>query len=86
MRRSQRLPGLVCLQVFLLYIGFTPFAAAESTAQPLLRASFEKTVAVPGQTLLLEVTILVPTWMPKPPEFPIFDLPDVSVRLPEGSS
>jgi len=52
----------------------------------LLRTRFDESIAVPGQILLLEVTILVPTWMSKPPQFPGFDLADVSVRLPEGSS
>jgi hypothetical protein len=82
MRRSQPL----VLQILLLSITWISIAGANPAAAPLLRAKLEKTVAVPGQILSLEVTILVPTWMPKPPELPTFDLPDVSVRLPEGSS
>ena len=58
----------------------------KATPQPLLRTNLETTVAVPGQVLILEVTILVPTWMLKPPEFPTFELPDVRVQLPEGAS
>ena len=53
---------------------------------PLIRTHLASKVAVPGQIITLEVTILVPTWMPSPPEFPNFELPDASVRLPEGAS
>jgi hypothetical protein len=74
------------IQVFLLYLCEISIAGAAPASGPLLRAELDKTVAVPGQILSLEVTILVPTWMPKPPGFPTFDLPDASVRLPEGSS
>jgi hypothetical protein len=76
-----RIP-LLCL---LCLIGPT-IAIAQPVSEPILKAELESNVAVPGQVLTLDVTILVPTWMPKPPEFPTFELPDVSVRLPEGSS
>lgn len=88
MKRSP-LVLLLYLYLFLqplLLAGWASTAGAEPAPQPLLRAVLEKPTAVPGQILSLEITILVPTWMPQPPEFPTFELPDVSVRLPEGSS
>ncbi|WOX05148.1 BatD family protein [Microbulbifer pacificus] len=42
--------------------------------------------AVPGQSLSLFVTILVPTWMTRPADFPEFDQPNLSVTLPARSS
>jgi len=66
--------------------GWPVIADAEPVPRPLLRVELESSVAVPGQVIVLEVTILVPTWMPKPPEFPTFELPDVRVLLPEGAS
>ncbi|WP_164727055.1 BatD family protein [Shimia sediminis] len=39
-----------------------------------------------GQPLILRVTVLVPTWMPEPPQFPSFELPNVIVRLPSRAS
>lgn len=52
---------------------------------PLLRVSFPETVAVPGQPLSLRLTVLVPTFMPDPPIWPTLELPNLLVRLPEGS-
>jgi hypothetical protein len=73
---------LFCLLCFIC----PTIAIAQPVSEPILEAELESNVAVPGQVLTLDVTVLVPTWMPKPPEFPTFELPDVSVRLPEGSS
>ncbi|MDJ0858665.1 MAG: hypothetical protein QNJ03_06280 [Dinoroseobacter sp.] len=39
-----------------------------------------------GQPLDLVVTILVPTWMPKSPVYPTFEVPSLMVRLPEKST
>ena len=60
--------------------------SAEPAPPPKLITNLEGSVAVPGQIITLDVTVLVPTWMPAPPEFPSFELQDVSVRLAEGSS
>lgn len=70
----------------LIGLGLPRISVADSTPQPRIRAVLDSAVAVPGQVLILDVTILVPTWMLKPPEFPSFELPDVRVRLPEGAS
>ncbi|MBO6508179.1 MAG: BatD family protein [Roseibium sp.] len=59
---------------------------AQAQTEPVLRTDFEKTSAIPGQPLLFRVTVLVPTWMPKPPVFPSFEVPNVIVRLPSRAS
>jgi hypothetical protein len=65
---------------------FSNVAAAQEPSTPLLRTSLEKDTAIPGQPLLYRVTLLVPTWMPKPPVFPSFEAPNVVVRLPSRAS
>ncbi|MEO0820486.1 MAG: hypothetical protein AAF074_08670 [Pseudomonadota bacterium] len=55
-------------------------------AEPILRAELASDTAVPGQPVVLRLTLLVPTWMPKPPELPSFDLPNLMVRLPSRST
>ena len=39
-----------------------------------------------GQPLVLTIKVLVPGWMPKPPEFPDLEQPGLMVRLPERAS
>lgn len=58
-------------------------AAGQTAAQaPILRLDFPTSEAVPGQPVDLRLTILVPTFMPKPPEWPGFAAPDLLVRVP----
>ncbi|MGV6848015.1 MAG: hypothetical protein ACWA5A_06495, partial [Marinibacterium sp.] len=45
----------------------------------------EDSVAL-GQPVTLRVKVLVPTFMPKPPQFPDFEVPGLLVRLPERAS
>ena len=74
------------LTFFFLSVFVPDLAAAQAAPRPKLRTQLQKQVAVPGQVIVLDVTILVPTWMPKPPVFPSFETTDVAVRLPEGAS
>lgn len=60
--------------------------AAEEAAGPVLRMELEKDAAVPGQPIVLRITLLAPTWLPKPPVFPSFEVPNVIVRLPQRAS
>ena len=50
--------------------------------RPILQMELEAESAVPGQPIVLRVTVLTPTWFPDPPEFPSFEVPNVMVRLP----
>ena len=77
---------LIFLLVLILSISRAWVASADSVPRPRLRATLNQAVAVPGQILSLEVTILVPTWMPTPPVFPSFEIANANVRLPEGAS
>ena len=62
---------------------FSVFGAlAEEGVNPIIRAELEADTAIPGQPVVLRLTVLVPTWMPKPPVLPTFDLPNLMVRLP----
>ncbi|MEM9220935.1 MAG: hypothetical protein AAGB11_00845 [Pseudomonadota bacterium] len=53
---------------------------------PLLRVEFPETEAIPGQSLSLRMTVLVPTFMPKPPVWPTLEAANLLVRLPERST
>lgn len=54
--------------------------AQEASGDPVVRVALEETSAVPGQSVVLRVTVLVPTWMPKPPVMPTYDVPNIAVR------
>ncbi len=54
--------------------------------EPLVEVEFETSSAIPGQSLLLRVTVLVPTWMPKPVAFPSFEAPNIRILLPEKAT
>ncbi|WP_160154087.1 BatD family protein [Microbulbifer sp. ALW1] len=73
------------LLIWLLFwlIGSTLATAAES---PQIDYKLSEEKAVPGQSISLFVTILVPTWLTQPPDFPEFDQPNLSVTLPGRSS
>ncbi len=53
---------------------------------PLLRVEFPETETIPGQSLSLRLTVLVPTFMPDPPVWPSMELPNLLVRLPGRST
>jgi hypothetical protein len=59
---------------------------AQEPVAPVLRMELEKDTAIPGQPIILRVTVLVPTWMSKPPRYPSFEIPNVIVRLPSRAS
>ncbi|SDW07693.1 Oxygen tolerance [Albimonas donghaensis] len=60
-----------------------PAAAAETApTRPILRLDLDAAEAVPGQPLTLRLTVLVPTFMPRPPDWPDFEAPNLLVRLP----
>lgn len=76
------------LHLFFLFLGlFTPvLAGAQQPIQPVVRMGLDKESAVPGQPIILRVTVLAPTWLPKAPVFPSFEAPDIIVRLPSRAS
>ena len=73
--------------VLLLVLLAVPLASkAQEPAKPILRMEFKQTETIPGQPLVLRVTVLVPTWLPEAPVFPSLEVPNVMVRLPERAS
>ena len=59
---------------------------AHAATEPVLKVELASEEAVPGQPIVLRVTVLVPTWLPEPPVFPSFEVPNVQVRLPERAA
>ena len=74
------------LLLWLLGLVAPALTAAQEVTRPVLRTELETVSAIPGQPIVLRITLLVPTWLPKPPGFPSFETPNVIVRLPPGSS
>ncbi|WP_439626714.1 hypothetical protein [Shinella sp.] len=72
---------LLCFTLALwLIMGSTGFAA-----EPFARAGIENTGRiVPGQQVRIHVDVFVPDFFTSPPQFPLFDLPDAIVTLPES--
>lgn len=77
-----QLPGGVLL---LAALCSTPLVAQEA-AKPIIETTLEKSAAVPGQPVALRLNIFVPTWMPKPPDLPSFEAPNLRVRVPPKGS
>ncbi|MBY6002302.1 BatD family protein [Salipiger bermudensis] len=76
----RRLLLLLCLVLPL------PAAGQEADMQPRLTVDFPQTEAIPGQSLSLRLTVLVPSFMPKPPVWPSLEAPNLLVRLPSRST
>jgi hypothetical protein len=60
--------------------------AQQPNQQPVVEIELDKSEVVPGQYVTLRVTVLVPTWLPRPVEFPSMEMPNLRVRLPERST
>ena len=69
----------------LLQIAVTP-VAAQDALEPLIEVELSETEVIPGQPTILRITVLVPTWLPKPVTFPSFEVPDLMVKLPERAT
>ncbi|TXI01756.1 MAG: hypothetical protein E6Q76_16635 [Rhizobium sp.] len=61
-----------------------PWPSIAVAAEPFARAAIEnKADIVPGQQVRLDVDILVPDFFTSPPQFPLFEVPNALVTLPE---
>ncbi|GKX33882.1 MAG: hypothetical protein MnENMB40S_15000 [Rhizobiaceae bacterium MnEN-MB40S] len=74
--------------VFFLFAALMQAAAQQQGAddKPFLEVQFDDAEAVPGEMLILRMTVMVPTFMPKPPVWPSLDMPNLLVRLSERST
>ncbi|MDA7963976.1 hypothetical protein [Ruegeria sp.] len=73
------------LVLFILAL-FLASSVLAQTKAPLVRVELSAEETVPGQAVDLRITVLVPTWMPKPVVFPSFEAPNLNVRLPERAT
>ncbi|ABG30229.1 hypothetical protein CEP88_12840 [Roseobacter denitrificans] len=69
-----------------LAVLFGLWAGMALAQDPLVEVEFEENTTIPGQPLSLRVTVLVPTWLPKPVVFPTLEAPNILVQLPEGAT
>ncbi len=70
----------------ILVLCVAPITLMAQELEPRLNVEFETTEAIPGQFLTLRLSVLVPTHMPTPPDWPSFEAPNIVVRLPERAS
>ena len=61
-------------------------ALAQTPPTPIVETVLDQSQTVPGQSVTLRLNILVPTWMPNPPELPTFETPNLRVRVPPRGS
>lgn len=61
-------------------------AGAASAQDPQITVTAEQEEVIVGQPYILRLEVLVPTFMPKAPIFPTFEMPGLIVRLPERST
>lgn len=71
---------------WLLSILFISWAGSTFAQEPIIESTLTAATVVPGQPATLRITVLVPTYMPKPIEFPDFDQPNLLVTSSGRSS
>lgn len=76
----------VILALVLALLASGPAGAQDTAPAPQLRMERNEAETIPGQPISLRLTVLVPTFLPDPPVWPVFDSPDLLVRLPEKST
>lgn len=70
----------------ILFVLLFVSSLAAAQQQPIVRVDVSPEEVTVGESIRLRVTVLVPTWFPKPPVFPSFELANVITRLPPDSS
>jgi hypothetical protein len=73
------------LCILLLSFGSSAAEVAASE-QPIVRIQLQPETVAVGEAAELRVTVLGPTWFPKPPVFPSFEVPNAIVRRPPDRS
>lgn len=73
--------------LFLLtVVASTSPAHAQEPVQPIVETVLDNTSVVPGQYATMRITVLVPTWLSAPIDFPSFEMPNVRIRLGDRST
>ncbi len=73
-------------RVFLIPFSLLLYAAVHAEDTPIVRVVVEPGVVQVGETVNVQIMVLSPTWFPKPPAYPGFELPNLISRLPPNSS
>ena len=79
---------VIVLALGCFVFGWPLLAQSETNAgiTPRLSVSLSEGPYIVGQPILLEVKILVPTWMPKAPVYPSFEQPGLLLRRPKRAT
>ncbi len=75
--------------VLILILALVPsvaFSQASPTIQPLVSVDTPEGEVIVGQSAIIRIKVLVPTYMPSPPIFPALEQENLLVRLPERAS
>ena len=82
---------LLFLSAIVLFAGIASALAQDAAGEPvvqepIVRVAVEPDIVSVGQPVRLRVTVLGPTWFPKPPIYSTFEIPNAVTRLPPNSS
>ncbi|MFV0409059.1 MAG: hypothetical protein ACK5LJ_04990 [Paracoccus sp. (in: a-proteobacteria)] len=76
---------MIRLALLLLALLAAPISA-QDVPVPIVETVLDQAEVVPGQSVTLRLNILVPTWMPNPPDLPTFEAANLRVRRPANGS
>ncbi len=72
--------------LFILLFPVSVFAQGNEETAPQITVEGPKEPVIVGQPAIVRIKVLVPTFMPQPPEFPSLEQQNLLVRLPERAS
>ncbi len=72
--------------LFIFLFPVSVFAQGSDTTAPQITVEAPEEPVIVGQPAIVRVKVLVPTFMPQPPEFPSLEQQNLLVRLPERAS
>lgn len=71
---------------FAVLTAFLLTGIANAADSPIVRVEVQPEAVIVGESVRVRVTVLGPTWFPKPPKYPSFEVTNAVVRLPADSS
>ncbi len=72
--------------LFILLFPVSVFAQGNEETAPQITVEAPEEPVIVGQPAIVRIKVLVPTFMPQPPEFPSLEQQNLLVRLPERAS
>jgi len=76
----------VVLCLLAVILAASQAAAQDKVDTPFVRVEVTPDTVTVGQPVLLRIVVLAPTWFPKAPNWPSFEIANAIVRLPPNSS